>query len=78
MDDHPELRILKLRPENMGFWIRACRKVAREVAKVHPDYPVLTDAQLLSFVKRLLPEARAHVMAELAASEAPVAETPSE
>ena len=60
-DNEKILRLLTIAPTDLGVWIRLCRKVARDLYDAHPDYPRLSDMQLLSFVKRLLPEIRALV-----------------
>ena len=51
-------RILKIQPQDLALWTRLCRNVNKQIAMAHPDYPRLEDMQLLSFVKRLLPEIR--------------------
>lgn len=38
-----------------------CRKIGVEMQHAHPTYPHLNEMQLLSFVKRLLPEIRAMI-----------------
>jgi hypothetical protein len=54
-------RILKIQPGDLALWTKLCHKVNKQVASAHPDYPRLDDMQLLSFVKRLLPELRAMI-----------------
>lgn len=44
---------------NQALWMRVCRNVNKQMAIAHPEYPRLDDMQLMSFVKRLLPEIRA-------------------
>ena len=51
-------RILTLRPEDLSRWTRLCRALILEVRQAHPNYPPLTEMQLLSYVKRLLPRIR--------------------
>jgi hypothetical protein len=58
------LRLLTIRPEDLRAWHRMCREVTKEVAAAHPNYPALTETQLLSFVKRLLPRVRALIAAD--------------
>jgi hypothetical protein len=58
------LRLLTIRPEDLRRWSKLCRDVLKQVAIAHPDYPVLRDAQLMSIVKRLLPEIRAMIRAD--------------
>ena len=50
------LRMLTIRPEDLSKWAKLCRGVQKQVAAAHPDYPILGHAQLMSMVKRLLPE----------------------
>jgi hypothetical protein len=52
-------RMLTIRPGDLSTWIKVCRRVNKQVAAAHPESPSLQDMQLLSFVKRLLPEIRA-------------------
>jgi hypothetical protein len=55
------LEILTIRPQDLSTWTKLCRKVTNEVAIAHPDYPTLSETQLLSFIKRMLPDLRARV-----------------
>ncbi len=55
------IRLLTIHPEDLSRWTRLCQKVSREVHLVHSDYPHLNEMQLMSFVKRLLPEIRAMI-----------------
>lgn len=52
------LRMLTIQPQDMSRWMCVCQRVHRSTYHVHPNYPALTDMQLMSFVKRLLPEIR--------------------
>lgn len=59
MTEHERIiRALTIMPEDLGRWTRICRKVGGDLYRAHPEYPRLTEMQLLSFVKRLLPEIR--------------------
>ncbi len=53
------LRLLTLRPEDLSRWTKLCRTVIQEVRIAHPGYPPLTEMQLMSYVKRMLPKIRA-------------------
>lgn len=55
------MQLLTIQPEDLGRWTRICRKVGAALYRAHPDYPYMTDRQLLSFVKRILPEIRAMI-----------------
>ena len=55
------LRILTIRPTDLSRWSKICHRVNQQVASAHPEYPRLQDTQLMSYVKRLLPEIRAMV-----------------
>ena len=57
------LRALTIGPRGLSKWSKVCRRVNNQVAIAHPAYPVLTDSQLMSYVKRLLPEIRAMIAA---------------
>ena len=58
------LRLLTIRPEDLGRWARLSRGVLKQVAIAHPEYPALRDYQMMSIVKRLLPEIRAMILAD--------------
>lgn len=60
-DREGTLRLLTIRPEDLRRWTMVCRKVGKDLYGSHPDYPRLDDMQLLSLVKRLLPEIRAMI-----------------
>jgi hypothetical protein len=62
MSQERVLRILTIRPEDLSRWSKVCRKVNKQVTDAHPEYPRLQHMQLMSYVKRLLPEIRAMVM----------------
>jgi hypothetical protein len=55
------LRMLTIKPEDLAVWTRVCRGLNKQMATAHPRYPGLSDMQLLSYVKRLLPEIRAMI-----------------
>ncbi len=55
------IRLLTIHPEDLSRWTRLCQKVGREMHLAHPNYPHLNEMQLMSFVKRLLPEIRAMI-----------------
>jgi hypothetical protein len=57
------LRLLTIQPTDLAMWTRLCRKVNKQIANSHPKYPPLEDMQVLSYVKRLLPEIRAMIAA---------------
>lgn len=55
------LRMLTIKPTDLAMWTTVCRRVNKQVAAAHPEYPCLQDMQFLSYVKRLLPEIRAMI-----------------
>jgi hypothetical protein len=57
------LRELTIRPTDLSKWTKLCRRINAQVESAHPDYPRLRDMQLMSHVKRLLPEIRAMISA---------------
>jgi hypothetical protein len=57
------LRALTIQQTGLSKWAKVCRRVNNLVGIAHPNYPLLTDAQLMSYVKRLLPEIRAMIAA---------------
>ena len=60
-EDERALRLLTIRPEDLSRWTRLCRTVIQEVRIAHPNYPPLTEIQLMSYVKRMLPRVRAMI-----------------
>jgi len=65
------MRRLTIGPNGLGPWMRVCRKVGKELYAAHPEYPRLSDTQLMSFVKRLLPEIREIIASVDAAAREP-------
>jgi hypothetical protein len=57
------LRLLTIKPADLSKWTRLCNRLNNQAAAAHPEYPVLRDMQLMSFVKRLLPEIRTMIAA---------------
>ena len=55
------LRMLTIKPGDLSKWTKVCRRVNKQIAVAHPENPCLQDMQLLSYVKRLLPEVRAMI-----------------
>ena len=55
------LRMLTIKPTDLSKWTKVCNRINKQVAAAHPEYPSLRDMQLMSYVKRLLPEIRAMV-----------------
>jgi hypothetical protein len=65
------LRELTIRPIDLSKWSKVCRRVSVQVETAHPESPLLRDMQLMSYVKRLLPEIRAMIAAMDDDSETP-------
>lgn len=55
------LRLLTIQPTDLSIWMKLCRRLNTQVATAHPNYPRLQDMQVMSYVKRLLPEIRAMI-----------------
>ena len=48
------LRMLTIQPTDLSKWTKVCSRVNKQMAAAHPDYPLLRDMQLLSYVKEPL------------------------
>jgi hypothetical protein len=56
------LRLLTIKPTDLSRWTRFCRQINSQIAAAHPNYPRLDEMQVLSYVKRMLPEIRAMIV----------------
>jgi len=63
-DKERALRILTIQPTDLSRWMKLCRRLVNEVRIAHPAYPPLTETQLMSYVKRLVPEIRSMIDAD--------------